>query len=1616
MKYDINLFIGDKEVEFSSDPRILFNFKETELHNPTIVRNSFTKTIEIEGTNTNNDIFGHIWDLDRYQYYGSMEDGASFNPIKKVPFKLFVGGDLYQRGYVKLDKVRKRNNTMTYSITLYGGLGDFFYNLSYDQDGEGKKTLADLKFTTNDGETHPDLDFVINKDAINDAWNHINRTISQYEPRWEVINFIPAYEGKPNDFSSDKVLINTNGIDIFERSKTDGGLTYQPILNGSPNASGYCLGTASEEMTEWETFDLRSYNQRPVVSMYRIIQACCQPENNGGYQVKLDDHFFDYNNPYYSQAWMTLPMLKDTEQNKIETENVTGATLSLSDPTHYSVNYNTTTLTSLNNIKMRMGVTFTPQTSTSANRLYTQREWKSTGGVTVVPNEFVKKYRYNAGVILQLQAYDTDGNLAGASKRYVLSGDKYYPNSNDALDFWVDRSDIGESGYTQAGVEYLTGDWIKSGSTYTFCDFNGRPVDIDFSLTSSANISRLVVKMNTTYGDNINYKVFGRSWRDVRQDASTATYLYTSKSGSGGGNRRRSEVRTIDGVLGQFGIRMSSFEAQAYDYEALYSGTKVSGSRLLGGDKTPADYLINYCKMFGLYFYQDTTEDSDNPEKYPSGVIHIMDRDTFYTDEFVDLSKCIDYSRDINITPAMANAKWYKFEMEQVDSQAESEYKNTYNRVYGSQLVNTNYNFDNNTTDLFDGTVFKAGIQVWEKDKYFKMPTEGVPNYAFNGLKYELFNQSGGEFNSTELNQVIQTTDGWNNINRYGLDYYDVFPKLQLHNSENEGIDGDGVLVFYVSGITAQATYTITDDVYDMAILNGGDPCWLMTNSEFDANGNRIAYKTSILPYFTRDLFRYSQQGNIVNSWNFGHPQATFAPDTYSTENDCIYDKCWKNYINDLYDTNSRKLTCYADINLDGKPWPYWFRRWYWFENSIWRLNEIKDLNMASFDVTQMEFIKVQDVNNYKLNKIYYWGQDELVIIPEQVSWSAQTVNGYVISQSGSRWAMADHFYSTDTVTSAETYYECAQYIRPLAGSGYRTDFTVQIPANTGSTPLEWTVLAETSDDVWIRDKFIQMPETVTPALIINPATMDVAASSTTAQYTYTIIDTVNDIGVMTDSDWVTATLSGNTINVRFTANTGSSRTATITLSGTSATGNVYTTATLVQAGEAAYELVITRPSNAVRNVSSDADDWNAWWEFKAVNVSNLGAIIEEGSDWITRVEIEEDPTPVSGSTHLLIAYHTANTGQQREGQIQITGWTGTGGIATFATLVQASGGSEEYTFLIYPQTARNETSAATDTWFGVTLANVNDFGVEVTSGSDWLTAAKTTEGAGDYTWKVNCNFSQNTGAQRSATLTFSGRTGGGTVLTETRNVLQAAGSSTYEFRWINPSSGNRIVSSGITSTNMKLRAVGVTNLGAEITSGASWLNSLTFTESALTDGTTHIATLSFNQNEGVQRTGTIHISGTTASAGNVSLIGNITQEKGQGETPEIIITTSPRTVGYKSGSASFYYTIKGNVSGLTVNTGNASPWCTASIASGGGYIIVSYTQNNLTGSTSTRTATITISGNGGAVEDTVTLTQYGSNLSITPTTVYLDYPVNSSKPITVTSNNPWEITDIRDE
>ena len=120
MVQEIHLYIGGKEVFFSEPPEILFTFQRIDYTNPTAIKNSFTKTITIEGTPENNDVFNEIYLLGRTQ------NVALFNPSKRIPFELYSNGDLVETGYAKLDNVIKDGYKIQYEVTLYGGLGDFF--------------------------------------------------------------------------------------------------------------------------------------------------------------------------------------------------------------------------------------------------------------------------------------------------------------------------------------------------------------------------------------------------------------------------------------------------------------------------------------------------------------------------------------------------------------------------------------------------------------------------------------------------------------------------------------------------------------------------------------------------------------------------------------------------------------------------------------------------------------------------------------------------------------------------------------------------------------------------------------------------------------------------------------------------------------------------------------------------------------------------------------------------------------------------------------------------------------------------------------------------------------------------------------------------------------------------------------------------------------------------------------------------------------------------------------------------------------------------------------------------------------------------------------------------
>lgn len=1169
MRNDVRLYINDQEIEFSADPKILLNYKEVELHKPTIVRNSYTKQITVEGTGRNNDIFGHIWNLERVQ------NGSSFNPIKKTDFQLFVNDELFQKGYCKLDKVTRTNNMTQYSITLYGGLGSFFYNLTYDQadSGNNKKTLASLNYAIGLHDyVEPDLDFTISKETVNEAWNQLTGFGNGFNDKWDVINFIPALNGIPNDFDAAKVLINNNELGGgFRNSATDGGVNYLPTINGALNAKGYSLGEVPEDLQEWQTRDLRSYNQRPCISMYRIIQACCNPSNNGGYQVKLDNHFFNVANPYYYKSWVTMPLLKDLDGvGGGETFEISGATLSSPSTQYraqiYSLSFNTPAA-SLNNVNLSISLRYNPNSACSATSLYQQHFYESPG-FTTTDLRYVREMERNTGVVMQMFALGQSGEIVGQSKAYLLAGSKYYFKNGDPMwkNFWNPDEFNGDIG-SQPEYEFVEGYFKKINGNYVFCNKNGKQTNINFSFTAPTNFTSIILKVKTPSGEYIKY---GGRWpvmstfSDQIPNSSVRT-CYSKQKSTDSGNHTLADAYRKDEVPGDYGFVIESFEGVATDYEGLFSGTKITKERLLTGEYTPADYLLSYCKMFGLYFYYDSTEESDDPDMYPAGVVHIMDRDTFYTDEVVDLSKMIDWDKKMDITPAMASAKWYRFDTEHVDSELETGYKEQFGKTYGSQLVNTNYNFDSNTTDLYDGNVFKSAIMCLEKDKYYKKSPNGLPVYQYNGMTYNLFhrNATENEFDTYEIEYPVTTTMHMYAVNQ-DYDSYDAFPKLQFHGEDNTPTDGSNVLVFFKGSVDVAANYWLTDDINEMITLNDASPCWILTNSPYDGAGTEIAKKVEHFPYFTRDLIITGLYGNITHSWNFGHPQVIYSPDTFTTDMDSIYDVSWRDYIRDLYDVDTRKLTCYVRAEMDDKPWPYWLRRFYWFENSIWMLNEIKDLNPASFDTTKMEFIKVQDMNNYKLTKIEYHGSNSVSFNETNISCDSGTVTGTVYLQTGGRWDAANLFgidgYGNYTQLDTST------HVHPESGSGFTSTFTVTVPQNTGDTIMTWTVaIIPSGAGRTYNASFTQETCNTASTLYLTPASNTVYSPASSISLDYTAVR-VSGLSVSSNAAWATPTISGNKVVVSYTKNTGSTdRTAVIQLTGTGTEGAISASATIVQ-------------------------------------------------------------------------------------------------------------------------------------------------------------------------------------------------------------------------------------------------------------------------------------------------------------------------------------------------------------------------------------------------------------------------------------------------------------------
>lgn len=1044
MKDTFKLYINNKLVDFESDPKFEFKYQQEDFSNPTIIKNSYTKSIKIEGTDNNNQIFGEIYQLDREQLYKfNKYTGAYFDPSKRTPFELYKNSELIESGYMQLIDINVKGDRVIYNITLYGGLGDFFYSLMYNEDGE-KKTLSDLWYKIEDesGEMLPketELDFRINKDFVSKSWKYLKEnstgnTINNF------ITFAPAYNGLYDEFDNSSILVNTYASQPFalDNSKTEDNVTYKTY-------EGYKMAKTDRDWTEWEVKDLRSYMQRPCLKFSKVFNALCDPDNNGGYKVNLDKTFFNSSNPYYNDAYMALPLLptltKDAEETsktyKLYADNISSTShyigykngelsldsaytlifdgdddLSIKKDYLLTVNMDNVPATSTFDVELDFDLNFVAEAlneSMNNDELYLSCVRKNTVWYKdynkVMRVEKVPVYK---SIIVQTYMFDYDNfeeikyysNVLNFTSPVTYEGTTY----TSTYDKWINFNDSRKNDYTYTNV---FGSFKRQGSTnnYKWVSNDGKS---NFYL-SIKDIPRkknmaiaLRIKLVSSESENyshtpligINKQIF-ESVNGYTDKNLNVVFSYVPYSVKG-----YSEVPLYNS---------SSFIYKS-NTPTVKSNSLVKKDALLKTEFSPADVLLDYCKLFGLNFIKDIH----------SKTISIINKNNFFTGKTIDISDRIDYSKDMNIKPYLFETKYYLMKSEPNETYYSKRYENEYNLIYGQKRIDTNYNFNKDTKEVYEGSVFQNTISVTDTSPYYRTFWQTGyfnqwPCWIMSNPTMELYNGVGTadmKINETVylhtnfVNQAL--TEDWNTESGY-----DMFPKTCFYNTEDNSkslSDINSTLLFFngfqktqdagKKGETQSTlNFWLSDDLVEMKLLNGGELCYLYTEVNKDLNGNIIAIKYNELPQFLRYKI---DNNNITHSLDFGVPKEIYIPNINYGEDATLYNKFWKSYLTDRYDVNTKKVSCY--VNLEGMTINQsTLRDFYYFDNCIWVINKIEKYLSNSYGTTKIEFVKVNDTDNY-LNAQQEYEFNSISLSENEVTVDYNTTEYTIELTSGYDW------------------------------------------------------------------------------------------------------------------------------------------------------------------------------------------------------------------------------------------------------------------------------------------------------------------------------------------------------------------------------------------------------------------------------------------------------------------------------------------------------------------------------------------------------------------------------------------------------------------------------------
>lgn len=1032
------LYINKKKVDLSKEISILLSKTRTDYINPTVVKNSFSKTVTLPGTNSNNALFNEIWMLDRTHWTGA------FNPSKRVDFELITDGTLDEMGYVKLNKISKSNGIYNYDITLYGEIGNILYTLSYDIDETTQEvtnlTLGDLIYE------HP-LNFSISKQIVNNAWTALKNNTNNI---YQTLNFAPAYNGTPkaNKFDAAKVWVaELPDADVtmwgvgrtkwdneyrlgMPKEKTVDNKTYKTLSTQlsklDPN-DHYGLLELPDAVTDIEMRDFRSYLLRPVLRLSKIFEAIDRYiYKKKEWRLILDDPFFEQSD--YKDAWVTLNMLYEINPD-VESYTLFRQKDFLSKtaaPFKYLVSFckmyglyldidvtkKTLTLRSLKNffndktenliVNEGSAISIDPLSFNKASYTFDFGESKDA--------DFIKKYNDTHEIPYGSKKVNTGYQFDNATDKYIK--DNIFKNATDALE---------QSPYYRFSPNYPAS-FVDDDSAYRgtkelkytlFKDGEAADTETD---RYTATIQR---------GNNVGlyYIAHRYNWGGLQggvfQDDYPKVQLHNDKNESVDGSN----------VIIYFrGMTTTKIAKPYYDNSSkkmmwMTDDTVNSNTFYNLTDDSPV-----LKKAIGKNCWINNSQPDVGIG--PNGTASVLKEIPNFTRE--------DYSY---LSPAylFQDRSFQSFSIEKVNGCTTT--TGTYPHLNDIAATNANGLTGGVPVFFYHPTVMQA------KHKYLILASVYIEQTFVNDLytKY-----AGAEATIDELIDHLDIGDG----GRYVVTG-SVMRSLTTssHNLFPCKMCGPDKRVYNMS-----LRWII---VYDLTLLGIEDRV------------NTVSEGISLFGVPTEEDSFMGTPYRMITSHDFSTPTEIYVPDTFTVSNIDIYDRYWKEYIADLYSVDTRVMT--AEIYLEDIHDS--FKKFYWYNNALWCLSSITDWNPET-KICKATLLKVNNKENYT---------DYMDITPAKFNAPhAGTEITLNFKKNGSTTAVS--------WTSKDTWIHNSN--NEQSGQFSEDSYTFVIDANTGTASRTGTIEFNWNDKTYVY--IITQDGLFTAKVVVIGGTCDYTLSTTT--------------------------------------------------------------------------------------------------------------------------------------------------------------------------------------------------------------------------------------------------------------------------------------------------------------------------------------------------------------------------------------------------------------------------------------------------------------------------------------------------------------------------------------